>query len=482
MLLSSAERLKAQQAPYTVAVAANQTDAYAATQRALNYLLPLGQFPNVTGRPVVIKPSLVLAEPSTTGTTTDPRAVQAVVDQCIAGGATDIYIVEGGQFSPTTGQPVAPGWAACGYTDIFTPTAYPQVQLLWIDPVPSNPGAPPIQLTPVPNYFVYSQIYLSTVLFTGDPVFISVAKLKTHVWAGVTLSCKNPFGLYEPSIYFAPHGLARGIVHSVSCNQSIVDMLLARPVDFAVIEGIVGMEGNGPLHGTPVNSGVVIAGQNPVAVDRYAATLMGLFNNPSLPGFHVSHLDYAFFKNLGPGPAQMSQIHNAGDSRSPLNFAAPQLTWPYLFWPQPSPGTISLSQRQFTSISVDMPQWQHAVDVKLTIIQNNEVTPVSPPTIKTLVNWTVMNPGSFSATWDGTDDAGEPVTPGTYLAQVTARKNPNDQRTGDWRSRGRADHGYRIRRRHATPAGAERQNLNLFIMCARQVGLPGLQIRPIRVR
>lgn len=433
VLLGGVERrLEAQRSSYAVAVASNQTDAYAATQRTLNYLLPLGQFPNVAGRPVVIKPSLVLAEPSSTGTTTDPKAVQAVVDQCIAGGATNIYIVEGGQMGPSTGQPVAPGWAVCGYTDIFTPTAYPQVQLVWVDPVPSNPGAPPIQLAPVTNHFVYSQIYLSAVLLTGDPVFISVAKLKTHVWTGVTLSCKNTFGLYEPSIYFVPSGLARGIVHQLSCNQCIVDMLLARPVDFAVIEGIVGMEGNGPLRGTPINSGVVIAGRNPVAADRYAVSMMGLFNNPSLPGFRVAHLDFAFSKNLGPGPAQMSQIQNVGDSWSPLNFVPPELMWPYLFWPQLSPGTISLSQHQITSISIKIPQGQPAADVRLTVIQNDEVSPTPPSTIKTLMNWTVVTPGILSSTWDGTDDSGATVAPGTYLVQITGRKNPNDPSAGHW--------------------------------------------------
>ena len=47
-----------------------------------------------------------------------------------------------------------------------------------------------------------------------------------------------------------------------------------RPV-VAIVDGIVGIEGDGPLFGTGVPHGVLAAGADPVAVDSTCARLMG---------------------------------------------------------------------------------------------------------------------------------------------------------------------------------------------------------------
>ena len=62
------------------------SDPYTAASVALS---ACGQFPiNLAGRTVVIKPNLVVPKPSTSGATTDPLVAQAIVDLCIAAGAT----------------------------------------------------------------------------------------------------------------------------------------------------------------------------------------------------------------------------------------------------------------------------------------------------------------------------------------------------------------------------------------------------------
>ncbi len=64
------------------------SDPYTAASVALS---ASGQFPtNLAGQTVLIKPNLVVPEPSTSGTTTDPTVVKAIVDLCIAAGATQI--------------------------------------------------------------------------------------------------------------------------------------------------------------------------------------------------------------------------------------------------------------------------------------------------------------------------------------------------------------------------------------------------------
>ena len=115
------------------------------------------------------------------------------------------------------------------------------------------------------------ELYLpKTVL--GVDFLVSIAKLKTHHWAGVTLSLKNMFGIVPGGCY----GWPKNVLHWAGIDNSILDInAVARP-DFAIIDGIVGMEGNGPIQGTPKPAGVLIFGDDPVAVDATGCRVMGL--------------------------------------------------------------------------------------------------------------------------------------------------------------------------------------------------------------
>lgn len=386
---------------YYVGIAADQLDPYSATLRAIASL-PAGEFPNVNGRPVVVKVNLVLDRDATTGTTTDPGVAKAVADICLENGATQVAIVEASQFSRW--GPVPPPWSGCGYTSTFA--GYSAVGLVDLD---NDPAAQ----VPVPEGLVYSRIYLSRTLTSGNPVFISAAKLKTHVWTGVTLSVKNLFGLFLPDKYAVPGFVARGDPHLLSLNQSIVDINLARPADFAVIDGIWSMEADGPWNGAPRNSGVVLAGRNPVALDRVAMQVMGL----TLP---VPHLDFATFKGLGPGANGTAGINLTGDYCAPLNFIAPGVIWPYVVWPAPSPQAISLSAGQTTTIQVAIPD---ACIAQLQIIQHSDFMP-HIKAVRTLGNAINCAAGTvISKVWDGRDDSGALVEPGLrYLARISGRR------------------------------------------------------------
>jgi uncharacterized protein (DUF362 family) len=106
----------------------------------------------------------------------------------------------------------------------------------------------------------------------GVDFLVSMPKLKTHHWAGVTLSLKNMFGIVPGSCY----GWPKNVLHWAGIDRAILDInAVARP-DFAIVDGIVGMEGNGPIQGTPKASGVLILGSDPVAVDATSCRVMGL--------------------------------------------------------------------------------------------------------------------------------------------------------------------------------------------------------------
>jgi len=115
------------------------------------------------------------------------------------------------------------------------------------------------------------ELYLPKTVM-GVDFLVSIAKLKTHHWAGVTLSLKNMFGIVPGSCY----GWPKNVLHWAGIDNSILDInAVARP-DFAIIDGIIGMEGNGPIQGSPKPAGVLIFGDDPVAVDATGCRVMGL--------------------------------------------------------------------------------------------------------------------------------------------------------------------------------------------------------------
>jgi uncharacterized protein (DUF362 family) len=115
------------------------------------------------------------------------------------------------------------------------------------------------------------ELYFPRTLRGADFV-VSMAKLKTHHWAGVTLSLKNMFGTIPGACY----GWPKNILHWAGIDSAILDINAAVRPDFAIVDGIIGMEGNGPIQGTPKAVGALILGDDPVAVDATCCRVMGL--------------------------------------------------------------------------------------------------------------------------------------------------------------------------------------------------------------
>jgi uncharacterized protein (DUF362 family) len=132
-------------------------------------------------------------------------------------------------------------------------------------------NADDVRLTKLRSSFTnLRQLYLPEALFNAD-LLVSMPKLKTHHWAGVTLSLKNMFGVVPGSVY----GWPKNALHWAGIHGSILDINSSLPIpQFAIVDGIVGMEGNGPIQGQAKQSGVLILGEDLVAVDGTAARLM----------------------------------------------------------------------------------------------------------------------------------------------------------------------------------------------------------------
>ena len=116
-----------------------------------------------------------------------------------------------------------------------------------------------------------SEIYLARTALAADLV-VSVARMKTHHWAGVTLSMKNLFGVVPGALY----GWPKNHLHQFGIGRAVAGLYRTFPRSFAIVDGIVGMEGNGPVQGRPRACGALVMGADLAAVDATACRIMGI--------------------------------------------------------------------------------------------------------------------------------------------------------------------------------------------------------------
>lgn len=288
--------------------------------------------------------------------------------------------------------------------------SYPQVQL-----VDLRTGT--YVLTPVPGGgYAYQQMWVPELVLEPNTFFISAGKLKTHVDAVASLSMKNLVGLASETAYAPPAdvNLPRHDLHNRGIDQSIIDLNMVRPIQFAVIDGVWGMEGQGPIKGTPVATDVVLAGLNPVAVDRVALNVMEFAQN------EVIYLQYA--AQAGLGPVDTTNVTLLGDTYVPYPFVAPTSP-PAVFQPVASPSTISISAGQFTTITYGLRTTCYVIPQ---IIQDSDTTPGVVP-IQTLHPFELVDAPGGSVIWRGKDSTGASVAPGTYLARIGAASSTTSQ-------------------------------------------------------
>lgn len=158
----------------------------------------------------------------------------------------------------------------------------------------------PVKVALATRFTGMDSLWLPQTLLASDFV-VSMPKVKTHHWTGVTLSLKNMFGVLPGLAY----GWPKNILHWKGIDRSILDINAAVPAHFVIADGIIGMEGNGPLHGAARGLGRIVMANDPVAADFTCARLMGL--SP----FRVNHLRMAA-EFLGNGST--GRITQVGES------------------------------------------------------------------------------------------------------------------------------------------------------------------------
>src|SRR5437588_1520123 len=121
------------------------------------------------------------------------------------------------------------------------------------------------------NYSGLGHLWLPRTVLASDFI-VSMPKVKTHHWTGVTLSLKNMFGIVPGSRY----GWPKNILHWAGIHESILDICATVRPHFVIADGIIAMEGDGPLSGPPKHLKTIVLADDPVAADSTLTRLMGI--------------------------------------------------------------------------------------------------------------------------------------------------------------------------------------------------------------
>jgi uncharacterized protein (DUF362 family) len=252
----------------------------------------------IHGKSVLLKPNLVEPTVEAPHVNTHPALIRAAVEVFRRWDAREVFVAEGqGHCRDTcfvleqSGLERALGEDQIEFVDLNYDDVFRATNRL--------------------GFTKLAKLYLPNSLRRADFI-VSLPKMKTHHWTGVTLSMKNLFGVMPGVCY----GWPKNVLHHAGISQSILDINAAVRPHLAIVDGIVGMEGDGPIMGTPRAANLMVMGTNLPAVDATCARLMG---------FDPRRIDYLRIASGILGPIQERHIEQRGEqiARLAKPFALP---------------------------------------------------------------------------------------------------------------------------------------------------------------
>ena len=288
-----------------------------------------------------------------------PQVIGALVSLLGKAGATRVRILESAPWGtkPLEDFMMAAGWQPKDFASAATRVEFENTNFLGSGKTYSRFMVPGGGL-------MYAGYDLNHSYMDTD-VFVSLAKLKEHRTAGVTLSMKNCFGITPCTIYsenapvdepsIVPNGF-RGPMHTgsrvppksapplVDATNSkdpgyrvpriTADLVAARPIHLAVIDGIYSMTGgelpnqNKSWIHKPIHPGLLIAGMNCVSTDSVATAVMGFdpMADRGTPPFETCDSTLRLAEHLGVGSRDLSRIEVLGTPIAKARYKFPPLS------------------------------------------------------------------------------------------------------------------------------------------------------------
>jgi uncharacterized protein (DUF362 family) len=229
---------------------------------------------------------------------TEPAVVEGVIRALRQ--VTDAEIIIGDAPTDNTADAL---YEKLGYPALVA--RYPNVRMV-------DFGQGPFVEVEVPGQpLQFSRYWLHHELAEADAC-VSVAKMKAHVSLGCTLTIKNLFGLTPWRIYGQP----RVYLHDrlIRLPRVLVDLAMYFRPSLCVVDGIM-TANHGEWRGTPVETGVLLAGDNPVSTDSVGMQVMGfdpLGDYPSHPHWYRRN-SVLLAHQAGLGTADPEEIEVVGE-------------------------------------------------------------------------------------------------------------------------------------------------------------------------
>jgi uncharacterized protein (DUF362 family) len=243
---------------------------------------------DVAGKSVFLKPNIVEYTPGT-AINTHPLVVAGAATAFLRAGAREVVVGEG----PGHRRDIEYLLGASGLWDHLR-----EMKLRFVDLNHDDARVVPLRS----RFTEMSELAFSTELLRSDFI-VSMPKLKTHHWAGMTASMKNFFGAVPGAIY----GWPKNILHVHGIENSILDLVATIRPHFSIVDAVVAMEGDGPIMGTAKPMGFIAMGSDLVAVDATLARVIG---------FDAAKLGYLKQASAYLGNIDASRIDQRGESPS----------------------------------------------------------------------------------------------------------------------------------------------------------------------
>jgi uncharacterized protein (DUF362 family)/Pyruvate/2-oxoacid:ferredoxin oxidoreductase delta subunit len=279
---------------------------FSAITQAVNLLGGMQAFVK-PGERVLIKPNLLKAMPPEAAVTTHPEIVRTVIRLVREAGGVAMV-----GDSPGMGD-LRNVSRKAGILDIVKDEGATLVDL--------------DEVVQVKSQGRFQRFEIARAAYEADAI-INLPKLKTHGMTTLTGAVKNLFGCVPGKRKVQWHFNA-GVNHELFALMLIELCSLLNP-RLTIMDAVIGMEGNGPGSGEPRQIGVVIAGQDPVAVDVVSSRVVGVAPE-KLPLIRAA-------QSAGYGETRSDRIRILGETLSSVqigHFRLPpnaHLEWPLPEW------------------------------------------------------------------------------------------------------------------------------------------------------
>lgn len=264
---------------------------------------------DVRDRSVLLKPNMVEYEHDQ-AINTHPMVVAGAAAAFLSAGAREVIVGEG----PGHRRDIEYLLASTGLLDRLRDLGVPFADLNHDD----------VREVPLRSWFTgLRSLALPAAVLRADLV-VSMPKLKTHHWAGITCSMKNFFGVVPGAVY----GWPKNVLHVKGIDASILDVVTTVRPGLTIVDGIVGMEGDGPIMGQARPLGFIAMGTDLPAVDATCARIIGI-DPEKIPylmaaGNFLGNIDERRIEQRGESPNRYRTDFDLIDERKHLRLATPR--------------------------------------------------------------------------------------------------------------------------------------------------------------